>query len=292
MGTNESRPVRERIQDKHGDFGHKQRLVAELVLANPSTVLFATAGELAAKADVDPATVVRFAQGLGYRGFPELREALRAEFPMLRSAPQLIEDEIPHIGGQEFADLERVIARGRDRSLANLAATYDRLSPEVLNEAVSLLLNAKRIIVIGAGQSEILALHLQRLLQLAGLSVQLLRDWFDLLYSVSSFAAGDVIFATTVWHYSTVTVQTVGEARRAGANVVLLTDEAFSPAAAHADIVLFYAPRAVGEYLSPLGGVAVIDAIAAIIAARVPGRVKRGMELQTSISVGNGLSID
>lgn len=289
--TNGAGSIRDRIELKIDSLGQKQRLVAAFCLANSSQLLFGTAVEVSAAAGVDPATVVRFAQNLGFKGFPEFREALRAEYPMLRPHSQLIEDELTQTGNPDLADLSTIITRVQERSMANLEATYARLDAAALNNVVEAFLGAGRVIVVGAGQSEVLALHLRRLLQLAGIVVDPISDWYDFVYAVSSFKETDVIFATTVWHYSAVTIQTLASAREAGARVILLTDEPFSPAASYADIPLYYAPRAVGEYLSPFAGVALIDALAAVLAMRVPDRVKRGMEMQSAIAKHHGLSI-
>jgi DNA-binding MurR/RpiR family transcriptional regulator len=290
-GPNETRSIRERIEERLSDLGQKQRLVAEFVLANPSKILFATAGELAVAAEVDPATVVRFAQSIGFKGFPEFRDVLRTEFPMLRPAPQLIEDEITITGSQELADLTTIVDRARSRSEANLEATYARLDPKKLGDAADAFLAAERVIVVGAGQSEVLSLHLRRLLQIAGIKVEPVADWYDLVYSVSSFGPEDVLFATSAWHYSAVTMRTIKQAKEVGARVIVLTDEPFSPTVSQADIALFYGARAVGEYMSPFAGIVMLDCIAAMLAARVPDRVKRGMEMQSRIMSHHNLSI-
>ena len=50
--------------------------VAEYIENNMLTAALSTASMLARSNDVDPATVVRMSQRLGYRGYPELRAEL------------------------------------------------------------------------------------------------------------------------------------------------------------------------------------------------------------------------
>jgi DNA-binding MurR/RpiR family transcriptional regulator len=50
--------------------------VAEFIENNVLTAALSTASQLARANDVDPATVVRMSQRLGYRGYPELRAEL------------------------------------------------------------------------------------------------------------------------------------------------------------------------------------------------------------------------
>lgn len=291
MLENEPIQVKRLIEDRLDELGAKQRKVGDFVLRNPLQVLFATAAEVAAAAGVDPATVVRFAQGLGFKGYPDFRDALRGEFPMLRSAPQIIEDENAYTGVKENADLQTIVDRVRSRAEANLASTWDRQNARDLGKAVDAFLSAGRVVVVGAGKSSIISSQLEMILQLAGVPTLSINDWYQLIYNVTSFSPDDVFFATTVWHYSGVTLKTLEEARAAGARSFLLTDEAFSPAASLADTTFYYAPKAVGEYLSPLGAVAIIDIFAAILAAREPERVKRGMERQSSIARSHGLTV-
>jgi DNA-binding MurR/RpiR family transcriptional regulator len=52
--------------------------VAEYIENNMLSAALSTASQLAQANDVDPATVVRMSQRLGYRGYPELRAELAA----------------------------------------------------------------------------------------------------------------------------------------------------------------------------------------------------------------------
>jgi DNA-binding MurR/RpiR family transcriptional regulator len=52
----------------------------KVLLANKAEAAFLSAAELSKRAGVHQASAVRLAQKLGYRGYPELRAALQAEF--------------------------------------------------------------------------------------------------------------------------------------------------------------------------------------------------------------------
>jgi DNA-binding MurR/RpiR family transcriptional regulator len=52
--------------------------VAEFALEQPDKVAFGTVAELAGLAGVQPSTLVRFAQSLGFSGFSDLQEIFRA----------------------------------------------------------------------------------------------------------------------------------------------------------------------------------------------------------------------
>ena len=57
----------------------KQQALVSFIEHNPKIASFATAAELAERVNVNAATVVRLAQTLGYSGFPEFQETVRAK---------------------------------------------------------------------------------------------------------------------------------------------------------------------------------------------------------------------
>jgi len=282
------RSLRDRIEVEMPRLGAKQRLVAQFCLSNPSQLLFGTATEVASQSGVDPATVVRFAQRLGYSGYPELREALRTEYPQLRTASQRIDDELE--SSAKGLDSAALLARVRARTLQNLEETLAQINPEAMDQLVERLFAARLVHVVGAGQSAAIGIQFFRTLQTAQIPALPLVDWYDLLYAGASIQAGDVVFGITVWHYSRVTIEALRVAREAGAWSTLLTDAPYAPGADIADLTLFFSPHAVGEYLSPVAGAAVIDSIAALLAAREPARMKHGLSYQTQLAGANRLT--
>lgn len=274
----EAASIRRQVEANLGELSKKQRLVAEYLLANPTAMLFATATDVATKVGVDPATVVRFAQSRGYTGYADFQDALRAESPALRTALDRLDDDTTAL-----SDTAAIVARVRATTLTNLGRTFDQLDPGRIEVALDALLAARRVVVIGAGQSHVLALHLHRALQTALVMSHLLADWYDLLFDAALLEATDTLFAVTVWKYSRVTVEALRLAREAGARTILLTDAPFAPGAEVADVTLLFDPWAMGEYLSPVAGAAVIDCLVASLATREPERVKRGMAKQFAI---------
>ena len=53
--------------------------VAAFALENPDEIAFGTVASVAAQADVQPSTLIRFAQTIGYQGFTDLQEVFRAQ---------------------------------------------------------------------------------------------------------------------------------------------------------------------------------------------------------------------
>src|ERR671921_466455 len=68
------------ISARFDEFSRSQKDVAQYVVDHLDEVAFHTAEELARRANTSSSTVVRFAQALGFEGFPELQEAAREEY--------------------------------------------------------------------------------------------------------------------------------------------------------------------------------------------------------------------
>jgi DNA-binding MurR/RpiR family transcriptional regulator len=68
---------RDKIQAKYEELSPRFRALADFILENTLDVGFLTATELARRVGVDPATVVRFSQELGYSGYRELSREIK-----------------------------------------------------------------------------------------------------------------------------------------------------------------------------------------------------------------------
>ncbi len=68
---------RDKIQAKYDSLSPRFRTLADFILENTLDVGFLTATELARRVNVDPATVVRFSQELGYSGYRELSREIK-----------------------------------------------------------------------------------------------------------------------------------------------------------------------------------------------------------------------
>jgi DNA-binding MurR/RpiR family transcriptional regulator len=68
---------KDRIQENYDDLTPGFRKLADFMMDSTLDVAFLTATELSRRVGVDPATVVRFAQELGYSGFRELSREIK-----------------------------------------------------------------------------------------------------------------------------------------------------------------------------------------------------------------------
>ena len=70
--------VRDRIIDAIGQLPPAERRVAEVVVDDPKAVAFGTVAEVATRSGSSGPSVVRLARRIGFAGFVELQDAIRA----------------------------------------------------------------------------------------------------------------------------------------------------------------------------------------------------------------------
>ena len=127
---------------------------------------FHTAEELARRANTSSSTVVRFAQALGFEGFPELQSSAQDEYRRAR------ESSNGNGGGSSrplfpIDQTEFEAALGADH--ANIEDTAHKVDREEVAAAVDLISRAQRIVLVGTDQMTFFASYLRHLLMLLDL---------------------------------------------------------------------------------------------------------------------------
>lgn len=280
------RSIRERLESLLPNLGKRQRVAAQYILANPTTVLFASAVEVAKSSQVDPATVVRLAQRLGYSGYPEFRDNLRTENSVNLPPFEQLLDTIPTGDNNTLTLKERV----REQTMSNVERTFENLDWRSIQASLDALLAARRVVIMAAGLSQGIAMHLARVLQTAQIPVQIMEDWYDLLFEAAALSPADVLFAITAQRYSTVTIKSLQIAKDAGATTIMLTDATFAPGINTADIALLFSPKSIAEFYSPVGGSAIVDCLAAGLGSRVPEKIKHSLGLHVDLAIEHDIS--
>ncbi|SOY52622.1 RpiR family transcriptional regulator [Cupriavidus taiwanensis] len=153
-----------RIREQLDQLSPSERRLAEFALDFPGDLASYTASELARLANVSNATVTRFVRRMGYASYDEARRQVRSE----RSAgsPLLLAGTESAAGAGAAAESGSLGAHLR-QGLANLGATYRRLSEAQLREIADAILTARKVWIVGFRSSQPLAMYLRwQLLQI------------------------------------------------------------------------------------------------------------------------------
>jgi DNA-binding MurR/RpiR family transcriptional regulator len=212
-----------------------ERRVGRALLADYPSAGLASAARLAERAEVSPPTVLRFAQSLGFDGFTDLQVALRAELSARSSGPITRLPEAPTEGSM----LGRLLHQARAQN-DRAADTLAQLPPAALEAAVALLADTRRPVYLHGGRfSHLLAAHLAAHLEQLRPGVKLLDDPDGRDLGVMlEMSRADVVVLFDYHRYQRSVAALAARVHRAGATVLLITDDLACPVAPEAEVVL------------------------------------------------------
>jgi DNA-binding MurR/RpiR family transcriptional regulator len=237
----EEPPLRDEIFRRMGDLSPAERKVARTLLARyPAAGLESTAA-LAAAAGTSKPTVLRLLGRLGFGGYPDFQERLRAEVTRSMSGSPLSRAR----AGRAAPSDDSVFLRAVSLRAQLVARLPETVPPGEIERTVALLAGRPKHVVISGGYfsrliARLLAMQLDQLIPNVDYADEPLgadtgkylragRDSVAIVFDLRrhELAAGEV----------------VSMAKARGASVILITDESLSPSAEDADVVL---PVAIG----------------------------------------------
>jgi len=243
------------IRDRFDEFSRSQKDVGQYIVDHLDEAAFHTAEELARRANTSSSTVVRFAQALGFEGFPELQTAARDEYRRARetvngSVEQLLAPPLFPIDQTEF---EAALAADH----VNVEDTARKVDRDAVAAAVDLISRSERTVLCGTDQMAFFASYLRHLLMLLDLRCEVVAS-----PSQEGLARlGRIDEATLVIGFSAgrphpLVVRAMKLARHRGAKTVAIADATLSEVAKLAQHRLYYSsnsPTYVRSHTALLG---------------------------------------
>jgi DNA-binding MurR/RpiR family transcriptional regulator len=155
------------IRQRFDEFSRSQKDVGQYIVDHLEEAAFHTAEELARRANTSSSTVVRFAQALGFEGFPELQGAAREEYRRNRSgSPGELEPVVnPPLFPIDQTEFEAALAADH----VNVEETARKVDRDEVIAAVEAISRAERTLLCGTDQMAFFASYLRHLLMLLGL---------------------------------------------------------------------------------------------------------------------------
>jgi len=214
----------DRIRSSYEGLTKSQQKLANFVVDNYRDVAFMTCAELGHALEVDQATVVRFAQALGYSGYTELldeiQEIVKAELKTVREIPEMV--TTPDQAFYKVLLLEK----------ANLDTLLTAITPETIKDVVSTLKAARRIYVIGEGAEGYAADLFSWMLRQTGLPAYTIeRDVASRKMTLAQLGKGDLMVGVCYTAEPVDTAEVVRLAREKGANTLGIVTSGTNPVA-------------------------------------------------------------
>jgi DNA-binding MurR/RpiR family transcriptional regulator len=156
----------EEIRSRFEEFSRSQKDVGQYIVDHLDEAAFHTAEELARRANTSSSTVVRFAQALGFEGFPELQQCARDEYRRQRETGGLTETvATTPLFPIDQTEFEAALAADH----TNVEETARKIDRDEVAAAVESISRAERIVLCGTDQMAFFASYLRHLLMLLDL---------------------------------------------------------------------------------------------------------------------------
>ena len=252
------------LQEKEPTFSKGQKRIARYITDSYDKAAFMTANRLGKTVGVSESTVVRFAVDLGFDGYPSMQKAMREMVLNRLTSVQRIE-----VANDRFGDQD-VVSMVLHSDMEKLRQTSETVSRESFNAAVSAILKAKRVYILGV----------RSVAPLANFLGHYLNYMFNNVHVISGFSAGemfekivgvnadDVIIAFSFPRYSASTTKGARYCRSAGATVIGITDSTDSPLGQCSDHVLVAKSDMVSLVDSLVAPLSLVNALIVAIAAK------------------------
>ena len=229
--------LRNLVVAEHHRLPKRLAQVAQFMLDNPDEVALGTSAKVAEMAGVQPSTLVRFAQALGFAGFSDLqglfRERLRGQWTTYDDRVQALRSDRTVGAPGDLLD------RFAETALSSIERLRASISPEDLTLATKRLAAARTIHVLGLRRSYPVAAYLTYAFQKLNQRSVLLDNSAGTLVEQAAFMGPeDALLAVSFTPYTPATIDVAGRAQQAGVPIVAITDSAFSPLARLADVWL------------------------------------------------------
>ncbi|TWG98260.1 RpiR family transcriptional regulator [Mesorhizobium sp. J18] len=256
------------ILNRRKELPKRLAQVAVYALDHPEEVAFGTAASIAQAADVQPSTLVRFAQHLGFDGFSDLQGIFRNR---LKERTGNYEERLATIrattkqGSEDIAILNGFLGAA-SQSIDKLVQTVNPLRFE---RATALLADAETIYLIARRRSYPIAAYLAYAFGKMKLRYVLTGSMAGLDPEMLAMATErDAAIAVSFSPYAPSTIEQARQLGALGVPVVSITDNAFSPLAECAEEWLEVAEADFAGFRSLSASMALCMALSVAVAER------------------------
>ncbi|MBI3523564.1 MAG: MurR/RpiR family transcriptional regulator [Betaproteobacteria bacterium] len=254
--------AKELILERFDTLSRTLQAAARFVVDHPNEVVITSMRTLAERALVQPATLVRLAQRLGYAGWPELKDAFAADLGL-------------HARG--YGQRAKTLV-GRAQDTALIGEMFDALrrnldvteaeSATTLRGAARLLRRARTVYVAGFRASLPVAYSLVYGYRLFRNEVRLIDSQCGgLEMQLRAIGSQDAVVVISFAPYSQESLVVINAAKAAGARIVALTDSSASPLALATDNPVLFAVDSPSFFPSVAAAVAATEALLELLVA-------------------------
>lgn len=228
----ESAEIIKRLNMSSRRLSKGHRKIAQFIEEHYDKAAYMTAARLGKLVSVSESTVVRFANALGYEGYPQMQKALQEIVHHRLTSSQ----RLAMSASVDKDDLPDAVLR---TDLANIRATIDEIDRSAFSAVVDAIAAARTIYVLGLRSAAPLAQFLGHYLQFIFDDVRLFGGMGgDVFETIARIGPEDALVAISFPRYSSRTLESMRFARSCGGKVIGITDGPLSPLHEVSDLCL------------------------------------------------------
>lgn len=204
--------------------------VAAFALENPDEIAFGTVASVAAQAEVQPSTLIRFAKSIGYAGFTDLQEVFRQR---LKSRWPDYGERLASLGkttDKAGTDASALLHGFTESAIASIERLRDTISSADIERATEILAKADSIYLLSLRRALSVTEYLVYTLAKLGIRAVAVDNLGAMApEQAASATKRDAVIAVSFTPYTPVTVELTQQFAERGVPVIAITDSPFSP---------------------------------------------------------------
>ena len=247
------------IRQRFEEFSRSQKDVGQYIVDHLDEAAFHTAEELARRANTSSSTVVRFAQALGFEGFPELQSAARDEYRRARGEGETDSLETPPLFPIDQTEFEAALAADH----VNVAETARKLDRDEVHAAIEAISRSEHTLLCGTDQMAFFASYLRHLLMLLDLRCEVVASPSqEGLARLGRIDERTLVIGFSAGRPHPLVVRAMKLARHRRASTIAIADATLSEVAKLSDQRLYYSSNSPAFVRSHAALLSLIQALA------------------------------
>jgi DNA-binding MurR/RpiR family transcriptional regulator len=220
--------LKDAISRAYPELPAQLQRIARFALERPNELALGTVAVIAEAAQVQPSSLIRFANALGFNGFSQMQQVFRGHL-VERSGSyreRINQQRRSGDGAASGGFLNQYVAE----AIGELGHLEDSVRAADVKAAVQLLCAARRVHVLAQRRAFPVACYLAYALSQLELKAYLLEGLGGMLReSLRNIARDEVLVVTSFHSYSRDVIDAAEAAQQAGVPVIAITDSALSP---------------------------------------------------------------
>ena len=264
-----------RINELYSNMSKGHKRIAQFITEHYDQAVFMTAAKLGAELGISESTVVSFAAGIGYEGYPEFQKALEE---WVKGQLNSVQKMGVKYGGSTQSE---IVTSVLSADIEKIQDTIASLDPNAFETAVKTILEAETLYIVGLRSCEPLARFLHFYVNMIRGNVCLLSttsvtEMFEQMIRINE---KDAIIGISFPRYSMRTLKAMEFANDRNAKVIAITDNIHSPMNLYSSCNLFARSDMVSIVDSLVAPLSLINALVVALCLKRPEAVKENLEM-------------